>query len=67
VRTSLAQLFRRLVRMVVTAAVLAAAGAGVRALIGWLSGEPGTAGIRTASFDTFPPVPPAPATGNGAR
>ena len=51
---------RRLVRMAVTAAVLAAVGAAVRAAIGWVSGEPGTPGIRTSSFDTFPPVPPAP-------
>jgi hypothetical protein len=60
------QLSRRLVRMVVTAALLAGAGAAIRALIGWVSGEPGTPGIRTTSFDTFPPVPPAPAAGNGA-
>ena len=61
---------RRLVRMALTAAVLAAVGAALRAAVGWVSGEPGTPGVRTGSFDTFPPVPPAPApapvTSNGA-
>jgi len=66
VRRALTTLVRRLVRMAVTAAVIAAAGAALRALIGRLSGEPGTPGIRTGSFDTFPPVPTAPGAGNGA-
>jgi hypothetical protein len=65
-RSFIAVLVRRLVRMAVTAAVLAALGAAVRAAIGWVSGEPGTPGMRTGSFDTFPPVPPAPVAGNGA-
>ncbi|HYA67627.1 MAG TPA: hypothetical protein VED63_02740 [Acidimicrobiales bacterium] len=66
-RTIIQQAARRLMRAVLAAALLAAAGAAIRALIGWASGEPGTPGIRMASFDTFPPVPPATATGNGAH
>jgi hypothetical protein len=66
VRRFVSGLLRRLVRMAITAAILAALGALLRAAVGWVSGEPGTPGGRTGSFDTFPPVPPAPVAGNGA-
>ncbi len=57
---------RRVLRLGIMIGVLGAAAAGIRALVARMSGDPGIASSAggssaASSFDTWPPVPPAPA------
>jgi hypothetical protein len=60
---------RALLRAAAVGALVAGIAAAARALVGRLSGEPGGAGGRGGSFDTWPVVPPAPGrlAGDGSR
>ncbi|MGA2037546.1 MAG: hypothetical protein ABSH04_08200 [Acidimicrobiales bacterium] len=52
---------RKLIRLVLLAGVVSGLVAGKRAVMGRLSGAPGTsADTRTSSYDSWPPVPRAP-------
>lgn len=70
------KLLRMIMKLVLLAAMVLGVAAGARALVGWLSGEPGDPSTgtnkRQGSFDSWPPVPQAPGrdagagTGNGS-
>lgn len=54
------KLLRRLTKLVFYVGLAGAAAAGLRALVGRLSGEPGTPSAQGGSYDSWPAVARAP-------